>query len=221
MKNKLLPIIFLILIASSFSVYGMARFSETKIYNSVTPPETTTTSEGDNVFLEEATTTTQPQSTQADIDISSSYSPEATFNTLAGEVKTFTLDGKSQHSITVKEVLQGKAAIIIQSAPVAITLSIGESKDINIDGDSANDITVKLLAITNDETSISIKNLNPSNQNALTSQIVLQTKPVGKIWLSAIIGVVIIGVIISIMLQQNKRKKYPFNRGFRPSHDRE
>ena len=221
MKNKLLPLIFLILIAFSFSVYGMARFSETKIYNSVTPPETTTTSEGDNVFLEEATTTTQLQSTQADIDISSSSSPEATFNTLAGEVKTFTLDGKSQHSITVKEVLQGKAAIIIQSAPVAITLSIGESKDINIDGDSANDITVKLLAITNDETSISIKNLNPSNQNALTSQIVLQTKPVGKIWLSAIIGVVIIGVIISIMLQQNKRKKYPFNRGFRPSHDRE
>ena len=221
MKNKLLPLIFLILIAFSFSVYGMARFSETKIYKSFTPPETTTTSEGDNVFLEEATTTTQLQSTQADIDISSSSSPEATFNSLAGEVKTFTLDGKAQHSITVREVLQDKAAIIIQSAPVAITLSIGESKDINIDGDSANDITVKLLAITGDEAGISVKNLNPSNQNALTSQIVLQTSPIGKRWMSAIIGVVIIGIISYLIIQQNQRKKYPFNRGFRPSHDRE
>ena len=53
------------------------------------------------------------------------------------------------HTITVKEVKNDSAVLVVQSDTVEFEIKVGQSKSINIDDDKENDITVKINSIEN------------------------------------------------------------------------
>jgi hypothetical protein len=61
---------------------------------------------------------------------------------------TFTLpSGKSSHSITIKKIVNGTVTIVIQSDPVEVTLTKGETKDVDITGDGIADVRVTATSV--------------------------------------------------------------------------
>jgi len=70
----------------------------------------------------------------------------------------FTL-GRGVHRLTITSITANTATMIIQSAPITITLARGQHDDIDVDRDGTADITVLLTATTTNSATISIRAL--------------------------------------------------------------
>ncbi len=63
-----------------------------------------------------------------------------------GEKVTFTLGGES-HSVSVTSLTETTAALVIQSHPQKVTMTVGEEKSFDVNDDGKNDISVKLNSL--------------------------------------------------------------------------
>ncbi len=96
----------------------------------------------------------------AEVDLSRAVdgaAPEGTIRGLQGESTTFTLDGETKHSLTFLQVSATSAQIRFESAPVDITLNLGETKEVDLDGDGDNDVMVTLVSTEDEEAIVTIK----------------------------------------------------------------
>lgn len=112
-------------------------------------------------------------------DIDFSKDEEANLKAQQGIVKTFTFDGKTEHTITFSEVTETSAKITIASTPVEVTLVIGETKNVDVNGDGANDLAVKLNSITNNKADITVTKIQ-AGADKIVSQETTPVAPSGQ-----------------------------------------
>ncbi|MBL7147275.1 MAG: hypothetical protein ISS82_00425 [Nanoarchaeota archaeon] len=99
-------------------------------------------------------------SSAAKVDLSTQA--EVTIKEKQGTITTFTLDGTTIHTITIKEVGLTTVTLVIESDPIEITLSVGETKEIDVDADGENDISITLNSIGDENmVDLTTKRLTP------------------------------------------------------------
>jgi len=86
---------------------------------------------------------TQPK--EFDIDFSNVSS--GGIGASQGEIKTFSFNGQTTHKFTVSEVTETTVKLIIESEPIILVLSVGETKQVDINQDDINDLEIKLVSI--------------------------------------------------------------------------
>ena len=140
-----------------------------------------------------------------DIDISTQASSSASVRGEQGTSKTFTIDGKVKHKVTFKEITSNTAVIVIQSDPIEVKLTIGESKEVDVDANGKNDLLVTLVSILNGQAEITMKNLNPAAPTTtLPAKPVSAVRPANYTWLWVILIIVVI-IIIGVMIAKRKK----------------
>ncbi|MCG2717607.1 MAG: hypothetical protein L6408_02075 [Nanoarchaeota archaeon] len=169
--------------------------------------EKTTSSDGETfrVFYSTSDTSggTTGASSAAKIDLSTQE--EMTVKEMQGTITTFTLDGETIHKITIREVGLTTVTLIIESDPIEITLSVGETKEVDVDGDGENDISITLNSIADDGlVDLTTKRLTPLPAAETPTEEVAPTEtptaPVEEapskawLWILIIVIIVVIGV---------------------------
>lgn len=110
-------------------------------------------------------------------DVDFSASDSATLRVPEGTIKTFTFDGKTEHSITFKEVTETTATLEIASTPITLTLVIGETKNVDINADGTNDLAVKLNSISNGKADVTISKLKEGADKVVQQETGTQQPP--------------------------------------------
>jgi hypothetical protein len=144
-------------------------------------------------------------------DIDLSTGEESTMKEQQGVIKTFTLDGVTEHTISVIEVTASTVTLEIASDPIIVTLNIGQTKEVDIDGDGVNDISVTLNSITNSVADITTKLLALAEVTPAGEEVTPageEVTPEGEIsrtglWITIIV-IVIILVIGYLIIRKRK-----------------
>jgi len=89
-------------------------------------------------------------------DFSEYEEAEYTFSVAQNYAKQFTLDGETDHTLTVSKVEAEYVELIIKSEPIKITLSVGSTRRVDVDTDGVNDIQVTLDKIVADKAYITL-----------------------------------------------------------------
>ena len=94
-----------------------------------------------------------------DINFKSVVSLTSSLLVSEGDIKTITFDGYVEHTLVMDTIGKNSMVIKIRSAPITITLSIGETNNVDLNGDTFADISITLNAITNGKADLTIKKL--------------------------------------------------------------
>ncbi len=97
--------------------------------------------------------------TLSKFDVDFSTSATGTLEMGQGDIKTFSFNGNTTHKITASEITATSVKLIIESEPIILILNVGETKQVDINNDNVSDIGIKLLSITNGQSSFSITKL--------------------------------------------------------------
>ena len=137
-----------------------------------------------------------------------------------GQSSTFSLDGKTAHTVKFKAVTSGSVTIEIKSDPIEVTLNVGETKQVDIDADGTNDLEVTLESVSSGAAKITMKKVaqtaaelaapeptTPTEEETITTPTPTEEGE-GKTSLAWLWIIIIIIVIIAIVVAvQQKRKK--------------
>jgi hypothetical protein len=93
-----------------------------------------------------------------DIDFSNLSS--TTLEAKQGDVKTFSFQGEITHKITTSEITTTSVKLIIESEPIILILTVGETKQIDINKDNINDIEISLISIISGKAKFSLLKLS-------------------------------------------------------------
>ncbi len=83
-----------------------------------------------------------------------------------GNILTVSFDGKTEHTVELKEVTEDSVTLIITSTPQTITLKVGETKNIDVNEDGETDFSVTLNEITDGKAGLDFKKLNGAEEVA-------------------------------------------------------
>ncbi len=88
------------------------------------------------------------------------------FAELQASILTVSFDGKTEHTVELKEVTEDSVTLIITSTPQTITLKVGETKNIDVNEDGETDFSVTLNEITDGKAGLDFKKLNGAEEVA-------------------------------------------------------
>jgi len=145
------------------------------------------------------------------------------FSKKEGQSTTISLDSKTSHTVKFKKITSSSVTLVIQSDPVEITLSVGESKQLDLDGDGTNELEVSLESISGGAAKVVMKKIAQTSVEK-TAPAPSETTPeatpssgttptggeavkgsTSLTWLWALIIVVIIGAIIAVIMKKKKK----------------
>ena len=127
---------------------------------------TTGGSSSSNIVIGKKTTTEKEDEIDVDYNLGNSAESTATISKKQGQSVTFSLDGKTAHKVKFKEIKTGAVTLVIESDPIEVTLSIGETKQIDIDGNGFKDLEVTLQSIVSETARIIMKKLVEEDKSA-------------------------------------------------------
>lgn len=81
-------------------------------------------------------------------------------------ILTISFDGKTEHTVVLKEVTVDSVTLIISSTPQTITLKVGDTKNIDLNEDGETDFAITLNAITDGKAGMDFKKLNGAEEVA-------------------------------------------------------
>ncbi|HLC63417.1 MAG TPA: hypothetical protein VJJ21_03790 [Candidatus Nanoarchaeia archaeon] len=159
---------------------------------------------------------TTEKTTTLKVDNDLSVKEEVTLSKQQGRITTFTLDGQNSHKMTFKEVTASRVTLIIESTPIEVSLSIGETKVIDVDGDGVNDLEITLVNIKNGVADVKTKKIAETTLETTTTSstlpkpsTTLAVQPAAKksslAWLWVLVILAIIIVIVVVMRKKKRR----------------
>jgi hypothetical protein len=92
-------------------------------------------------------------------DVDFSVVSEASITGSEGRIRSFSFDGQTSHTITIKEVTDDSATIEVASDPITLALFVGETKEADVNADGANDMSVTLNNVKNGVADLTIKKI--------------------------------------------------------------
>jgi hypothetical protein len=92
-----------------------------------------------------------------DVDFSNASS--GSLEAKQGDIKTFSFNNNVTHKIIITELTTTSAKFIIESEPIILILSVGETKPIDINKDDINDIEIRLISIISGKAIFSLTKL--------------------------------------------------------------
>lgn len=111
-------------------------------------------------------------------------------------------DAGDEHTITVKDMQDNQATVIIASDPFEATLQTGESKKFDVDGDGTEDIAIRLLGIENEEAGLEVRPLGEVVRVADTTKVGADTsKEAPLIWPYVAVGLVVVGGAVAFLVR--------------------
>ena len=133
-----------------------------------------------------------------DIDLSSEDVSVVQIGVSQGQVLSLTF-GTVEHSVTIQEVTGDSVTLIIESDPIGVTLTIGETKEVDVDGNGINDLAITLNGINNGVADLTFERL------VSVSEIEEEAEPGVEVgeekegfsywWLLILIVVIVVGII--------------------------
>ena len=136
-----------------------------------------------------------------------------------GQSSTFSLDGKTAHTVKFKAVTSGSVTIEIKSDPIEVTLNVGETKQVDIDADGTNDLEVTLESVSSGAAKITMKKVaqtaaelaapeptTPTGEETTTTPTPTEEGE-GKTSLAWLWIIIIIIVVIAIVVAVQQKKK--------------
>lgn len=168
-------------------------------------------------------TTTEEEKDEIDVDYNLNKDSEssATVSKKQGQSVSFSLDGKTTHKVMFKEIKSGAVTLVVESDPIEVTLSIGETKQIDVDGNGYNDLEITLQSIVSETARIIMKKLveeKPLEKIAETQEATSTgediTEPSIKtpeengrngLWWLLIILVVVIAIVVFIFKKKSRK----------------
>ena len=147
----------------------------------------------------------KPVEKTLDIDFSTISSIKITGT--EGTIKTFSLDGITEHTLTFKEITENSVTLIIESNPIEVFLKIDDIKKVDIDNDNVYDLEIKLNSIENGVADLTLKKISEEKEADLVritgGVIGTEAFATGFLTLTAIILIIVILVLVSVA----KKKK--------------
>ncbi len=142
-----------------------------------------------------------------------------------GQSTTISLDSKTSHTVKFKKVTSSSVTLVIESDPVEVTLSVGESKQLDLDGDGSNELEVTLESISGGAAKVVMKKIaqtavekvapapsettpsetTPSETTPTTGGEAVKKESSSLTWLWVLIIVVIIVAIVVVIIKKKKK----------------
>ena len=104
-----------------------------------------------------SSTTPTPGIKEFDVDFSTTESK--TLEAKQGDIKTFSFNGETKHSITLITVAVDSVTLLITSEPISLQIKTEEIKQIDINQDEINDFEIKLISIISGKARFSLTKL--------------------------------------------------------------
>jgi len=101
---------------------------------------------------------TAPVEKEFDVDFSTST--KASFSVSQGDIKTFSFNNKTKHTITVLALTSNSMTLLITSEPITIQVNVNGIKRIDMNKDGIDDLEFKLISIVNGKASFEINKLS-------------------------------------------------------------
>ena len=123
-----------------------------------------------------------------------------------GTIKTFSLDGVTEHTLTFKEITQDSVTLIIESDSVEVVLKIDETKKVDINNDNVDDLEIKLNSIENGVAGLTLKKIREEKEGIarITGGVIgAGTLVTGFLILTTLILIIVILVLVTVA----KKKK--------------
>ena len=155
------------------------------------------------------------------VDADLSVVAETTISKQQGRIVTFSLDGQNSHKMTFKEVTSNKVTLIIESTPIEVTLTVGETKKIDVDGDGTDDLELTLEAIENGSAKVKTKKIAETTLETTTTTIAGEeatttttlawigggeaAKKSSLAWLWVLIIIIVIAVVVWVVSKKKRR----------------
>jgi len=100
----------------------------------------------------------EPAEKEFDVDFSTST--KASFSVSQGDIKTFSLNSETKHTMTVLSLTTDSMTLLITSEPITIQIKVNEIKQIDMNNDGINDLEFKLVSIINGKANFEIVKLS-------------------------------------------------------------
>ena len=152
-----------------------------------------------------------------DMDFSKQGVTKRTFVKTKGSAIEFSLDGKTEHKITVDSINEKDVKLTIASTPSEASLGVGESVEIDVDDDGAKDIkvTLKSTETLKEQATLDVEKIEGQ---VTTKPTVGETEevnggegvtsePSSKTGLMIAIAIILIGIIVYFLVFGKKKKK--------------
>jgi len=185
-----------------------------------TSSSTTGGSSSSNIVIGKKTTT-EEEEIDVDYNLGGSAESAVTVSKKQGQSVSFSLDGKTAHTVKFKEIKSGAVTLVIESDPIEVTLAVGETKQVDVDGNGFEDLEVTLQSIVSETARIVMKKLvedKPAEQPVIETQ---ETAPTGEavktaetvpeesksnmlLWVLIIVAIVVI--VVAIVLKKKSGK---------------
>ena len=104
----------------------------------------------------------------------------------------------ASHSVTVSEITDTSATIIIESEPITLTLEIGDIEQVDVDGDGINDLEVTLNDIIDEKADLTINTLVETPEE-LTEPTTPEPQPTPKAKSTTGWWIVLIIVVVGLL----------------------
>ena len=128
-----------------------------------------------------------------------------------GTIKTFSLDGVTEHTLTFKEITQDSVILIIESDSIEVVLKIDETKKVDIDNDNVDDLEIKLNSIDNGVADLTLKKISEGKELDLVGitggVIGANALTTGILTLTTLILIIVILILVSVARKQKLSKK--------------
>ena len=154
-----------------------------------------------------------------DMDFSKQGVTKRTFVKTKGSAIEFSLDGKTEHKITVDSINEKDVKLTIASTPSEASLGVGESVEIDVDDDGAKDIkvTLKSTETLKDQATLDVERIEgqvTTKPIGETEEVTggnggegLTTEPSSKTGLMIAIVIILVGIIVYFLVFGKKKKK--------------
>ncbi|MBS3134531.1 hypothetical protein J4214_04845 [Candidatus Woesearchaeota archaeon] len=143
----------------------------------------------------------------------------ATVSKKQGQSSTFSLDGRTAHTLNFKTVTSGSVTLEIQSDPIEVTLNVGETKNVDLDADGTDDLEVTLDSVSGGAARVMIKKIAQTAAEVASPEPTTETGEGAEttttpseeaeggaslVWLWVVIVLI---VIVAVVVAVQKKKK--------------